>query len=127
MLARRSTSGFVVSLRVALGRDAMVGVSSGAAASALDPNAQSAAMVGKIKPNLRTPDKVCATLVHPAVPTVFSIYHPAPETTPEISPAQGAGQYAFAITTRRSTGSPVTMHLPGPSYWSTKGMQRTVA
>src|ERR1700750_1236265 len=37
------------------------------------------------------------------------------------------GQYAFAITARRSTASPVTIHLPGPSKSSRSGMHRTDA
>src|ERR1035438_5787873 len=35
-------------------------------------------------------------------------------------------QYALAITARWATVSPVTMHLPGPSYSSTSGILRTV-
>src|SRR5207245_5268548 len=38
-----------------------------------------------------------------------------------------ASQYAFAITARLSTISPVTMHFPAPSYSSTSGIFRAVA
>ena len=51
------------------------------------------------------------------------------ESRPFGDPAvfQSKLQYDLAITDRRATGSPVTMHLPAPSYSSTSGMLRTVA